>query len=197
MTTAVPSEFATKPAKRMRIAVSSDARIAQLVGWFVAALLVIFIACPLVAILAQAVMDADGHFDGFAQARTILSDPRLADSIAHSAFIAVATTLVVIPMAFTFAFALCRTRIWGRGPLKLMALTPMLAPSLMPAISLIYLFGNQGPLKAWLGSYSLYGPIGIVMGEAFYTFPHALLVILSALALADARLYEAAETLGA
>jgi len=197
MTTAFTPTFTTHPARPVRAALSGDMRIARAVGWVVTALLVVFIVCPLVAILAQAVLDHDGHFDRFAQARAILSDPRLIDSIAHSAYMALATTALVIPLAFTFAFALCRTRIWARGPLKLLALAPMLAPSLLPAISLVYLFGNQGPLKGWLGSYSLYGPIGIVLGEAFYTFPHALLVILSALTLADARLYEAAETLGA
>jgi len=44
---------------------------------------------------------------------------------------------------------------------------------------------------------SIYGPIGIIMGEVFWTFPHALIIILTALSMSDARLYEAAEALGA
>lgn len=51
----------------------------------------------------------------------------------------------------------------------------------------------KGPL---LGA-SIYGPIGIVMGEVFWTFPYALIIITTALAIADARLYEAAEALRA
>ena len=42
---------------------------------------------------------------------------------------------------------------------------------------------------------SIYGPIGIVMGEVFWTFPHALIILTTALALSDARLYEAAAAL--
>src|SRR5690606_16623047 len=73
----------------------------------------------------------------------------------------------------------------------------ILAPSLLPGISLIYLFGNQGMLKELLFGASIYGPIGIVIGEVFYTFPHALMILITALSLTDARLYEAAESLGA
>ncbi|UGA36902.1 ABC transporter permease subunit [Chromobacterium haemolyticum] len=76
-------------------------------------------------------------------------------------------------------------------------MSPLLAPSLMPAISLVYLFGNQGLLKSWLDGGSVYGFWGVVLGEAFYTFPHALLILLTALSASDARLYEAGRALGA
>ncbi len=38
---------------------------------------------------------------------------------------------------------------------------------------------------------------GIVVGEVIYTFPHALMILLSALSLADARLFDAASSMGA
>ena len=67
----------------------------------------------------------------------------------------------------------------------------------MPAISFRYLFGNQGMLNWMMGAHSIYGPVGIVMGEVFYCFPHALLILTTALATADARHYEAALSLKA
>ena len=75
---------------------------------------------------------------------------------------------------------------------RTIALIPILVPSLLPASALVYLFGNQGLLKGLLFGGSIYGPIGIVIGEVFFTFPHALLIISTALAISDARLYEAA-----
>src|SRR5437868_5298142 len=75
----------------------------------------------------------------------------------------------------------------------------LLAPSLLSAISLIYWFGNQGVLKAWMqqvGIEAIYGAPGIVFGECFAVFPHALMILVSALTLADARLYEAADAMG-
>ena len=74
---------------------------------------------------------------------------------------------------------------------------PILAPSLLPAISLIYLFGNQGLFKDWLFGHPIYGALGIVIAQVFYCFPHALMILVTALAMADGRLYEAAEVLGA
>jgi iron(III) transport system permease protein len=85
----------------------------------------------------------------------------------------------------------------GRGAFRLVSQVPLLAPSLLPAISLVYLFGNQGVAKTMLFGASIYGPIGIVIGEVFWTFPHALIIMITALSTADARLYEAAEALKA
>lgn len=50
-------------------------------------------------------------------------------------------------------------------------------------------------LKAWLGGASVYGPIGIVMATVYAAFPHALMILIVALATADGRLYEAADAL--
>jgi iron(III) transport system permease protein len=78
---------------------------------------------------------------------------------------------------------------------RTIALAPLLAPSLLSAIAFIYWFGNQGVLKDWmqaLGIASIYGAPGIVLAEIFAVFPHALMILVTALSLADARLYEAA-----
>src|SRR4029077_3179453 len=58
------------------------------------------------------------------------------------------------------------------------------------------IFGNQGFLKGWLFGGSIYGPLGIVMAQVFYCFPHALMILITAFSLADGRLYEAAAAMG-
>ncbi len=40
-------------------------------------------------------------------------------------------------------------------------------------------------------------PIGIIAGSVFFTFPHAMIIIQTALSISDARLYEASDVLGA
>ena len=104
--------------------------------------------------------------------------------------------MIVIPLAFVYAYALTRSRMPFRGLFYAAAMLPLFAPSLLSAISLIYLFGNQGLLKGVLFGGSIYGPIGIVIAQVFYCFPHALIILVTALALADARLYEVADALG-
>ena len=60
------------------------------------------------------------------------------------------STAIVMPLAFVYAYALTRTRMPFKGLFYALALLPLFAPSLLSAISLIYLFGNQGLLKSWL-----------------------------------------------
>ena len=61
------------------------------------------------------------------------------------------TTLVTVPLAFLFAYAIQRSCIPFKGLWRNIAMIPILAPSLLAAISFIYLFGNQGALKFMLG----------------------------------------------
>ena len=136
-----------------------------------------------------------GH--GLANFRTYFSTPALFRSIGNSLFIASISTLITVSLAFAFAYALNRSCMRFKGVFRLVAMAPILVPSLLPGIALVYLFGNQGMLKALLFGESIYGPIGIVIGSVFFTFPHAMIIILTSLAIADARLYEAATSLRA
>ena len=47
-----------------------------------------------------------------------------------------------------------------------------------------------------VGIASIYGAPGIIISEIFSVFPHALMILVTALSLADARLYEAADAMG-
>lgn len=164
-----------------------------LLGLFLAA----FIVLPLAMVALRSVHDRNDVFVGLANYIAFLDTPSLAQSIGNSVTMALVSTAITTVLAFTYAFAITRTAMPGKGVFKALAQIPILAPSLLPGISLVYLFGNQGPLRALLMGESIYGPIGIVLGEVFYTFPHALMILTVALSTADARLYEAAESLGA
>ncbi len=134
---------------------------------------------------------------GLENYRTYFSTPSLVQSIENSVWIAALSTVVTVTLAFAFACALARSCMPFKGAFRLVALIPILVPSLLPGIALIYLFGNQGFLKDLLFGQSIYGPIGIVIGSVFFTFPHAFIIITTALAISDSRLYEAAVSLKA
>jgi iron(III) transport system permease protein len=123
------------------------------------------------------------------------SNPTLFRSIGNSLLIASITTVLTVTFAFGYAYALNRSRMRFKPAFKLVAMLPILVPSLLPGIALIYLFGNQGILKDLLMGQSIYGPLGIVIGSVFFTFPHAMIIITTALAIADQRHYEAADAL--
>jgi iron(III) transport system permease protein len=159
------------------------------------AALALFLLAPLGAILVKSMQDRSGTFVGLLQFREYFGTPALNHSIWNTLWVALAVTAVTVPLAFTYAYALTRSCMPGRALFRVIALTPILAPSLLAAISFIQWFGNQGLLKGLLGGASVYGPIGIIISAIYATFPHALMIILTALLLSDGRLYEVAESL--
>ena len=166
---------------------------------FVLLLLLAFLAAPLLAILQQALQDDQGQFVGLKNFLGYLETPSLLHSLWNSIWVSLLVTFIVLPLAFVFAYALTRSCMRGKSLFRAISLIPLLAPSLLSAISLIYWFGNQGVLKdamQALGIDQIYGPAGVVMAECFAVFPHVLMILVTALTLADARLYEAADALG-
>lgn len=183
------------PATTAPRVIDGQRRVAQVLLLLACAALVAFLLAPLLAILVKSVEDRDGTFVGLAQFRDYVTSPALVDSAGNTLFVAVLVTLITVPLAFTFAYALTRSCMPGKGLFRLIALTPILAPSMLAAISFIQWFGNQGALKGLLLGRTVYGPIGIVVSSVYAIFPHALMIVLTALLLADRRLYEAAESL--
>jgi len=170
-------------------------RLAQGLLLLCCAALALFLIGPLLMILVKSVQDKDGAYIGLVHFREYFATPALQQSIWNTLFVATAVTLVTVPLAFTYAYALTRSCMPGKSAFRVLALTPILAPSLMAAISFIQWFGTQGLLKGLLMGHSVYGPIGIILSAVYATFPHALMIVLTALLLADGRLYEAAESL--
>lgn len=158
---------------------------------------VLCIILPMAGLLQRSLLDASGSFVGLSNYRKYLESGAFLTSLGHSTWVAGATSLIVIPMAFAYAFALCRSCMPGKGFFRAAVYLPLLIPGILKAIALIYLFGNQGLLKSWLLGGSIYGPIGVITASVMWTFPHAVLIILVSLMNADRRLYQAAEMLQA
>jgi iron(III) transport system permease protein len=159
-------------------------------------LLAIFLLAPLATLLVKSAQDRAGEWVGLANFIEYFHTPALLRSVWNSLWVSTLVTATVIPLAFTFAYALTRSRMPLKALFRNVALVPILAPSLLAAISFIFWFGNQGALKALLGGAQIYGAPGIVISLVFATFPHALMILVTALSLTDARLYEAADSLG-
>ncbi len=166
---------------------------------FVLFILLAFLAAPLLAILQQAAQNDQGEFVGLRNFLSYLQTPSLLQSLWNSIWVSCLVTFLVVPLAFVFAYALTRSCMPGKAIFRSISLIPLLAPSLLSAISLIYWFGNQGVLKdamQAIGIEQIYGAPGVVIAECFAVFPHVLMILVTALTLADARLYEAADALG-
>ena len=107
--------------------------------WLVVTLLV-----PLYVLFSKSVRSARDDFVGLGNFFEYFSTPALLTSIEHSLFIACLSTAIVIGLAFPFAFALTRSCMPGKAIMRGIALIPLLAPSLLAALAVRYLFGTQG-----------------------------------------------------
>ncbi len=174
----------------------TENQVAVLGVMILAGILAVIIALPLWALLSKSFQNDSGAFVGLANFIRYFSTPTLIASLFNSLFVAAVSTAIVVPLAFVYAYGLTRSCMPAKGIFYGIALLPIFAPSLLSALSLLYIFGNQGFLKSVLMGASIYGPIGIIVAEVLYCFPHAFLILATALALADGRLYEAAAALG-
>ena len=181
----------------VRHKVSSEDWIMRGVLGAIALYLLVAIVLPLYALLSKGFQDKDGNFTGLDNFTEFFTTPALSQSVANSLTISSISTVIVVSLAFVYAYALTRSCMAFKSLFKGIALIPILMPSLLPAISLIFMFGKQGFLTFMLFGNEIYGPIGIVMGEVIYIFPHVLMIILISMSMSDGRLYEASQSLGA
>ncbi len=196
---------------RVRPALDGEATLMRLLIGASGLWLIVFILLPLGQILYRSGVNRDGRFVGLANYLKYLTTPTLSVTLFNSLYLAVTSTLIAVALAFVFAYGLTRTRMPGKGFFRLVAMLPLYAPSLLHAIALIYLFGNKGFVttgvfgffaERWgvdlglnIGLYT--SPTGVILAEVLYLFPQAVLILTVALALADARLFEAALALRA
>jgi iron(III) transport system permease protein len=190
---AVPAQ----PIRPLRPGIGRDALMMRATLVVVALVLLVVLVLPLYTMLSKSVEDRSGAFVGLANYAGYFATPALFNSIYNSLTVSLVSAAITVSLAFVFAYGLTRSCMPGKAFFRGAALVPILAPSLLPGISLVYLFGNKGMIREVLMGEPIYGPLGIIIGEVFFCFPHAVLILTTALSLSDARLYEATESLGA
>jgi len=179
-----------------------DKYIVNAVTILIAFLLVFFMLFPLYKILVMSFF-SEGvlGLENFTLANYVryFGTPRIAKSLYNSFYVSIMTMAITTTIAFFFAYALTRTTIPGKGFFNTVAFMPLIAPSIIQALALILLFGRNGLISAHLlkADWSIYGAWGIIVSEVLYCFPHALVILYTTLSAVDARLDEAAESLGA
>jgi iron(III) transport system permease protein len=158
--------------------------------------LVLFVLYPLIHILGRSFSTPDGL--GLANYVAMLGNERFLRITANSFAVTIVSAALAIVLAYAFAYAVQRSTMPLRNLFRLIAVLPLFAPSLVQAQGLVLLFGRNGLINRSFGlSIDLYGYWGIVIASILYVFPYAFLILSAALAVADARIYESAEMLGA
>ncbi|RSO55335.1 putative 2-aminoethylphosphonate ABC transporter permease subunit [Acinetobacter lactucae] len=181
----------TQPRRKTEYSLRSN------IALFVVAIaLTLAIIAPLMMLFETAFFDENQKFVGLENFYNYFASPALLSSIFNSVWIACAATVITVFLASIYAFALTNVNIKGKGFFKLVAFLPILAPSLLPSLALVYLFGKQGVFKPLLGDVQIYGPIGILISYCFWLFPAILMLMMVSFRSVDQRLIEASLSLG-
>jgi len=194
---ALPMEYGISSVK-MEI----DRFIVPTVTIFIALLLIFFMLFPLWSILKLSFFKG-GQFAianfTLANFHKYFTTSYTLNALWHSLYVSIATTIIVTVVVFFFAYAMTRTTISGKTFFRNVIMMPLVAPSIIQALALIYLFGRNGLITAHLlhTDWNIYGATGIIVSEVLYCLPHAFVILFTTLSAVDIRLDEAAESLGA
>ncbi|MFV5364312.1 putative 2-aminoethylphosphonate ABC transporter permease subunit [Acinetobacter oleivorans] len=181
----------TQPRRKTEYSLRSNIALAS-----VAIALTLAIIAPLMMLFETAFFDENQQFVGLENFYNYFASPALVSSVFNSVWVACAATVITVFLASIYAFALTNVNIKGKGFFKLVAFLPILAPSLLPSLALVYLFGKQGVFKPLLGDIQIYGPIGILISYCFWLFPAILMLMMVSFRSVDQRLIEASLSLG-
>ncbi|WP_186388183.1 MULTISPECIES: ABC transporter permease subunit [unclassified Stappia] len=175
---------------------ASDRSITLALSILAAIPILLFLLLPLTGILLRGFQTPAGF--GLGNFIQTFGADRFWRLVGNSISMSLTSTLIAVGLAYFYAYALQRASIPLKPFLRIAVLTPLFAPSLVQAQGLILLLGRNGALNRFLGfDIDIYGFWGTTIANALYAFPYAYLILSAALAVADARIYESAETLGA
>ncbi len=115
--------------------------------------------------------------------------------------VALVATCASVPLAAGVALLLARGRFVGRGLLNAVIHLPLVLPPVVTGYVLLRLLGRRGPIGAWLddtfGLVFAFRWTGAAVAAAVMGFPLMVRAIRLSIESVDARLEEAASTLGA
>ncbi len=159
--------------------------------------LLMFFGLPMLSIAWRSLMQEGGGI-GLANYLALLDTPGVWRAAANSMWLGMAATAITVVLAFVVAYGLERTCMQGRRFVAVSMALPLLAPSLVLGLGLIFLLGRNGLVGKLLGlRMDVYGFWGLLIADILYALPQAVLIIRAALRHGDVRQYDAAEVLGA
>lgn len=159
--------------------------------------LVLFFLYPMVIVFLRSITIPDGTY-GLDNYQHILGSVGFWRATKQSIIMSGTTTLLSVFLGFIIAHGLHRCAFRGKRLIRAIIILPLLAPSLVQALGLIFLLGRNGLISRTIAiEIDIYGFWGLLIANTLYALPQAVMIIGASLVLLDARTYEAAEVMGA
>ncbi len=147
-------------------------------------LFLVFLFIPLGSLLAKSFISDSGGIT-FSNYITIFQSSEFVTALIHSLTVSAVTALCSVVLAFLMAYTLHFTNVWKflKKGISLIAVLPMLLPTITYGFAIIYSFGKQGLLTKLAGFqfFDVYGFQGILLGYVIYTLPIAFMLMNNAM----------------
>jgi len=147
---------------------------------------------PLVALIARA---------PWGELARELSSPEVLTALRLSLVCSLSATALSTLLGVPLAWLLARVDFPGRRLLRALVMLPMILPPVVGGVALLLAFGRRGLLGAWLDrAFDVQLPFtlaGAVLAETFVALPFLVIAAEAGFRQVDARLEQAAATLGA
>ncbi len=158
--------------------------------------LTLFFLYPMVIVFLRSITEGDGGF-GLNNYAEVLGSKGFWRATSHSMVMGGTTTLISVLIGFVIAHALHRCAFRGKWLIRAAIALPLLAPSLVQGLGLIFMLGRNGLINRLFGlELDIYGFWRLLIANTLYALPQAVMIIGASLVLSDARTYEAAEVMG-
>lgn len=175
-----------------------DQFVIKLCLWMPLMVLIIFFGIPMVGIIWRSFLDDNTGQFGINNYNALLGSADIWHAVLNSLFLGAVTTGLTLIFGFLIAYGLECTSMPCKRFIASAISLPILAPSLVLGLGLIFLLGRNGIVGHILGiRMNIYGFWGLLIANTLYALPQAVLILKQALKSGDARQYEAANMLGA
>jgi putative spermidine/putrescine transport system permease protein len=140
---------------------------------------------------------------GWSAYAAVIAEPRYLSSLLATVALAAATTVATLLVSGVAGVFLVRNRFRGREWLVAMLTLPLAFPGVVIGFMVIMLGGRQGLVptvtdalfgEPWVFAYSM---TGLFVGYLYFSIPRTILTVMAAAEKLDARIEEAARSLGA
>jgi len=166
--------------------------------WIPLLVLIAFFGLPMLSIIWHSFLDDRSGQFGFSNYLTVFNMNGVWKATFNSIMLSVVTTLITLFFAFIVAYGVECTRMPGKRVISSIITLPIIAPSLVLGLGLIFILGRNGIIgNIFSLRLNIYGFWGLLIANVLYALPQAILIIRTSLKNADARQYEAANVLGA
>lgn len=157
-----------------------------------AALALAFLVLPFVALLGAAPWSALPE---------LVASPAVREALWLSVQSSTAATVLSVLLGVPLAWLIARADVPGAGLLRAVVTLPLVLPPVVGGVALLMLLGRRGllgrHLDAWFGVTIPFTTVAVVIAATFVAMPFLVVSVEGALRSTDARLEEAAATLGA